>query len=218
MERLVDLTRRVQVFSMTWMSVANELAAFREATDLCPEAVWPMRLPLADALHFWKRIWVRVDVDLAFARAENLNGRWKSSDRNRCVADIVDDAAQIGLEPRTLSGGAPELKGMRLAWLLDQRQLAELRIGLAKLDGKMCARRTKRSRARFSSLASVRKYHRTAPSYRRPRAKSLCSNASVRIDKLLSLRAVPRVSVAATVSATSAQTAIDVERTLRQNN
>jgi hypothetical protein len=58
--------------------MGHELAAFRAMssrgdTDLYPELVWPMRLALADALHFRRvqgiDLGVRVDVDLAPARA-----------------------------------------------------------------------------------------------------------------------------------------------------
>ena len=58
--------------------MGHELAAFRAMsgrgdTDLYPEFVRPMRLALADALHFRRvqgiDLRVRVDVDLAPARA-----------------------------------------------------------------------------------------------------------------------------------------------------
>src|SRR5215467_9831516 len=48
--------------------------------------------------------------------------------------DVADDAAQIGLEPAQASVGALELMGMGIALMLDQRQLADPRIGLAQLD------------------------------------------------------------------------------------
>ena len=51
--------------------------------------------------------------------------------------DVADDAAQIGLEPAQASVGALELMGMGIALMLDQRQLADPRIGLAQLDTDM---------------------------------------------------------------------------------
>ena len=51
--------------------------------------------------------------------------------------DVTDDAAQIGLEPAQASVGALELMGMGIAFVLDQRQLADPRIGLAQLDTDM---------------------------------------------------------------------------------
>ena len=56
------------------------------------------------------------------------------------VPDVADDAAQIGLEPAEASVGALELMGMGIALMLDKRQLADPRIGLAQLDTDMRGR------------------------------------------------------------------------------
>src|SRR5215831_12941537 len=81
------------------------------------------------------RPWVRVDVDLAPARA----GRGSAVGRRflRARDHVADDAAQIGLEPAQASVGALELMGMGIALMLDQRQLPDPRIALTQLDTDM---------------------------------------------------------------------------------
>jgi len=124
--------------------------------------------------HAGSKPWVRVDVDLALARA----GRAQRPGEDffelgiavDASPDVADNVAQIGLEPAQASVGALELIGMRIALLLDQRQLPTRgrRTWRAWSSIRRCSRlaahvgvelrssmRTKRSRARFNSLASV---------------------------------------------------------------
>ncbi len=95
----------------------------RGDTDLYPELVWPMRL--ADALHF-RRV---QGIDLWSALTLILRQHAPGAQRlgkdffELGVAvdaspDVADDAAQIGLEPAQVSGGAVKLIGMGVALML----------------------------------------------------------------------------------------------------
>src|SRR5215831_14680674 len=88
--------------------------------------------------HGGNRPWVRAAVDPGPARpgeAERLGeDLFELGIAIDASADVADDAAQIGLELAQASVGTLELLGMGIALMLDQRQLADPRIGLAQLD------------------------------------------------------------------------------------
>ena len=105
--------------------MGHKLAAFRAMsgrgdTDLYPELVWPMRLALADALHF--RCVQEIDLGsaLTLILRQHASGEAQRLGENffelgiavDASPDVADDAAQIGLEPAQASVGALELMGM----------------------------------------------------------------------------------------------------------
>src|SRR5499433_3987177 len=159
--------------------MGHELAAFRAMsgrgdTDLYPELVWPMRLALADALHFRRVQGIDLGSALTLILRQHAPGEAQRLGEDLfelgiavdASPDVADDAAQIGLEPAQASVGALELMGMGIALMLDQRQLADPRIGLAQLDTDMRALGLTAWHRSGTSPPSA------APSYRRPRAPS----------------------------------------------
>ena len=130
--------------------MGHELAAFRAMsgrgdTDLYPELVWPMRLALADALHFRRVQGIDLGSALTLILRQHAPGEAQRLGKDffelgvaiDASPDVSDDAAQIGLKPAQASGGALKLMGMGTALMLNQRQLADSRIGLAQLDTDM---------------------------------------------------------------------------------
>src|SRR5215472_13740846 len=94
-----------------------------------------MRLALANALHFRRMEGLCQHAPGEAQRlGEDLFELGITVDAS---PDVADDAAQIGLEPAQASVGALELMGMGIALMLDQRQLADPRIGLTQLDTDM---------------------------------------------------------------------------------
>jgi hypothetical protein len=125
----------------------HELTAFRAMsgrgdTDLYPEFVRPMRLALADALHFRRMQGIDLGSALTLILRQHAPGEAQRLGEDLfelgiavdASPDVADDAAQIGLEFAQASVGALELMGMGIALMLDQRQLADPRLGLAQLD------------------------------------------------------------------------------------
>src|SRR5215207_7850234 len=73
------------------------------------------------------------------------------------ASDVADDAAEHRAEAPQGSGGPLELLGVGIALVPDQRDLADPHVRLAQVTPLAWARRTRRSRARCISLASVGK-------------------------------------------------------------
>ena len=104
-----------------------------------------MRLALADALHFRCVQGIDFGSALTLILRQHAPGEAQRPGEDffelgiavDASPDVADDAAQIGLEPAQASVGALELMGMGIALMLDQRQLADPRIGLAQLDTNM---------------------------------------------------------------------------------
>ena len=67
---------------------------------------------------------------------------------------------QIGLEPAQASVGALELMGMGIALMLDQRQLADPRIGLAQFDTDMRGKPYQAFPRSVKQLGIGREHHR----------------------------------------------------------
>ena len=114
----------------------------RGDTDLYAELVWPMGLALANALHFRRvqgiDLWAALALTLR-QHAPREAQRLREDVFELGVAvdappDVADDAAQIGLKLAEASIGALELMSMGVTLMLDQRQLANPRIGLARFD------------------------------------------------------------------------------------
>src|SRR6476661_4294589 len=104
--------------------MGHELAAFRAMsgrgdTDLYPELVWPIRLALADALHFRRVQGIDLGSALPLILRQHAPGEAQRSGEDffelgiavDASPDVADDAAQIGLEPAQASVGALELMG-----------------------------------------------------------------------------------------------------------
>src|SRR5262245_57655712 len=165
--------------------MGHELAAFRAMsgrgdTDLYPELVWPMRLALADALHFRRVQGIDLGSALTLILRQHAPGEAQRLGEDffelgiavDASPDVADDAAQIGLEPAQASVGALELMGMGIALMLDQRQLADARIGLAQLDTDMRGK-SSASTSRHSTLSLSRRVLAQDQRQRGPKVYSL---------------------------------------------
>ena len=104
-----------------------------------------MRLALADALHFRRVQGIDLGSALTLILRQHAPGEAQRLGKDffelgvaiDASPDVSDDAAQIGLKPAQASVGALKLMGMGIALMLNQRQLADPRIGLAQLDTDM---------------------------------------------------------------------------------
>ena len=146
-----DGRQRVAVIGVAGqrLHMGDELAALgvrqrRGDGDLDAELVRPVRLALADAFHL-RRV-QRIDLGsalalLLFEHPPRQRQRTSQGDLTEQVGavvelagDVADDTAEIGFELPQSSVGALELLGVGIALMLDQRELAHPRIGLAQLD------------------------------------------------------------------------------------
>src|SRR5580693_3598003 len=122
-----DGCQRVTVIRIARQSgdMGHKLAAFRAMsgrgdTDLYPELVWPMRLALADALHFRRLQGIDLGSALTLILRQHAPREAQRLGEDffqlgiavDASPDVADDAAQIGLQPAQASVGALELMGM----------------------------------------------------------------------------------------------------------
>jgi transposase-like protein len=94
------------------------------------EALWGTRVSPSTVSNLNKKIYAKIEA--------RRNRRIEGEHPYLYLDGIVmKRSTQIGLEPAQASVGALELMGMGIALMFDQRQLADPRIGLAKLDTHM---------------------------------------------------------------------------------
>lgn len=127
--------------------VQGELVALRVLQrggdgDLDAEFVGRVSLPLADALDLMGVQAVDFAAALTLPLSENGRGLVERPLEDRVqlriigdlALDVADDAPEIGLQFAQGLAGPLELLGMRIALILDQRQLADPDIALAQVE------------------------------------------------------------------------------------
>ena len=110
--------------------------------DLDAELIGLVGLALADAFDFWGMQRIDLLPPLARALVAHANGQGYLGVEggvqrrvfSNLAADIADHPAQLGFQGAQRPIGALELFGVGVALMLDQGELADPLIGLAKLD------------------------------------------------------------------------------------
>src|SRR5215213_4409280 len=153
--------------AFTWATNWPPLQRFegRRHAHLDAELVGLVGLAFADALNLGSMQRVELPATLALALILDPASPRERQREHLCefrsaddlAGDVADDAPQHGADAPQGSGGTLELLGVGIALVPDQRDLADPHVDWRRLTPVAWARRTRRSRARCISLASVGK-------------------------------------------------------------